>query len=96
MALIQDEIEVASTELAIEWNDLNPSSVLLTAFHEDWTFDLFLYNGEHRYLGLLEIEDPFPKWFGENQIAIGYVEDHILDGGEIHIYEPLNEDMGTT
>ena len=29
------------------------------------------------YLGLLAIEDPFPKWFGENQIAIGYVEDHI-------------------
>ena len=89
--LIQDEIEVASTELAIEWNDLNPSSVLLTAFYDDWSYDLFLYDGRTSYLGLLEIEDPFPKWFGENRIAIGYVEDHILDGGEIHIYEPLNE-----
>ena len=47
------------------------------------------------YLGLLEIEDPFPKWFGENRIAIGYVEDHILDGGEIHIYDPLNEAVGS-
>ena len=30
--IVQDEIVVASTELAIEWNDLDPSLILLTAF----------------------------------------------------------------
>lgn len=85
------KVSVASTELAIEWNDINPSLILLTAFHQDWTFDLFLYNGIETTLDLLEIEDPFPKWLGEDKIALGYVDGHILDGGEIHIYEHLTE-----
>ncbi len=91
---IQDEIEVASTELAIEWNDMDPSLILLTAFHQDWTFDLFMYNGEESSLKILEIEDPFPKWFGKDQIAIGYVEDHVLDGGEILTFNPTTEKWG--
>ncbi len=91
---VQDEVIVASTELAIEWNDTDPSLILLTAFHQDWTFDLFLYNGKIDSLDLLAIEDPFPKWLGEDKIAIGYVEGHVLDGGEIHTYEPLTEKWG--
>lgn len=93
--MVQDEIEVASTELGIEWNDTNPSLILLTAFHQDWTFDLFLYNGEESYLGLLEIEDPFPKWFGEDQLIIGYIEDHVLDGGELLTFNPKTEAWGS-
>lgn len=92
--IIQDEIEVASTELAIEWNDLDPSLILLTAFYQDWTFDLFLYKGAESYLGLLPIEDPFPKWFGTEQIVIGYMEDHPLDGGELLLYNPTTEEWG--
>lgn len=87
--VLQHEIEVASTELAIEWNDLDPSLVLLTAFHQDWTYDLFLFNGQEADFGLLEIEDPFPKWYGDKRIAIGDVENHILDGGKIRTYQPL-------
>jgi hypothetical protein len=91
---VQDEVIVASTELAIEWNDIDPSLILLTAFHQDWTFDLFLYNGKVESFDLLAMEDPFPKWLGEDKIAIGYVKDHILDGGEIHTYEPVTEKWG--
>ncbi|WP_318615021.1 hypothetical protein [Sporosarcina sp. YIM B06819] len=92
--IIQDEIEVASTELGIEWNDLNPSLILLTAFYQDWTFDLYLYDGAESDLVLLPIEDPFPKWFGGQQIAVGYVEDHPLDGGEIRLFNPTTEQWG--
>lgn len=91
---VQDEVIVASTELAIEWNDTDPSLILLTAFHQDWTFDLFIYNGKIESLDLLAIEDPFPKWLGEDKIAVGYIEGHVLDGGEIHTYEPLTEKWG--
>lgn len=91
---VQDEVIVASTELAIEWNDTDPSLILLTAFHQDWTFDLFIYNGKKESLDLLVIEDPFPKWLGKDKIAIGFVEGHVLDGGEIHTYEPLTEKWG--
>lgn len=91
---VQDEVKVASTELAIEWNDTDPSLILLTAFHQDWTFDLFFYNGKKESLDLLAIEDPFPKWLGKDKIAIGLVEGHVLDGGEVHTYEPLTEKWG--
>lgn len=91
--VLQNEIEVASTELAIEWNDSDASLVLLTAFHQDWTFDLFLFNGQEADFGLLEIEDPFPKWYGDNRIAFGSAENHVLDGGKIQTYMPLT---GTT
>jgi hypothetical protein len=87
--VIQDEITIASTELEIDWNDLDPSLILLTAFHPDWTFDLFLYNGKEKFLDLLEIKDPFPKWLGKDKVAYGDIEGHILDGVVIHTYEPL-------
>lgn len=90
--IIQDEIEIASKELEIEWNDLDPKLLLLTAFYEDWTFDLFLYNGAESYLGLLPIEDPFPKWFGKDQIVVGFVEDHSLDGSELFLFDPIKEE----
>jgi hypothetical protein len=91
---LQDEVSVTSKELAIEWNDIDPSLILLTAFHQDWTFDLFLYNAKETSIDILAIEDPFPKWLGDDKIAIGYVEGHILDGGEIHTYEPRTENWG--
>lgn len=90
--IIQDEIEIASTELGIEWNDLDPTLILLTAFYEDWTFDLFLYEGEKSHLGLLSIEDPFPKWFGKEQIVVGYVKNHSLDGSELLLFNPTTEE----
>ncbi len=42
---LHDEVSIESSELAIEWNDLDPSLLLLTAFHQDWSYDVFLYNG---------------------------------------------------
>lgn len=92
--IVQDEIGVSSTELAIEWNDLDPSLILLTAFYQDWTFDLFLYKGAESDLSLLPIEDPFPKWYGAEQIITGYVEDHPLDGGKLLLFNPTTEEWG--
>ncbi|MFS0575214.1 hypothetical protein AB1K83_06260 [Sporosarcina sp. 179-K 3D1 HS] len=86
--LVEDEIVIESSELAMEWNTIDPNRILLTAFHEDWTFDLFLYDGEDDYLELVELDDPFPKWFGKDLIATGHVEDHSLNGGTMKIYDP--------
>ena len=92
--VIQDEITIASSELEIEWNDIDPSLILLTAFHQDWAFDLFLYNGKEIGLELLGIKDPFPKWLGKDKVAYGEIEGHILDGGVIHTYDPVTEVRG--
>ena len=81
--VIHDEISIASSELAIEWNDLDPTLVLLTAFHQDWTYDVFLYNGKEEEFGLYSIEDPFPKWLGTRKIVTGHMTGHPLDGGKL-------------
>jgi hypothetical protein len=88
--IVLDEISIASSELAIEWNDLNPNLVLLTAFHQDWTYDVFLYNGKEKDLIELSLGDPFPKWLG-SQIVTVHIPDHPLDGGSLHLYDWASE-----
>ncbi len=88
--IVLDEISIASSELAIEWNDLNPDLILLTAFHQDWTYDVFLYNGAEKELNTLSLEDPFPKWLG-SQIVTVHIPEHPLDGGSLHLYDWASE-----
>ncbi|WP_203246914.1 YqgU-like beta propeller domain-containing protein [Sporosarcina beigongshangi] len=90
--ILQNEVEVSSTELEIEWNDLDSTLLILTAFYEDWTFDLFLFEGAESELSLLPIDDPFPKWFGKEQIIIGNIEDHALDGSELSLFNPKTKE----
>ncbi|MHA6259496.1 YqgU-like beta propeller domain-containing protein [Sporosarcina sp. CAU 1771] len=88
---IHHEITLESSELAIEWNDLDPSLVLLTAFHQDWSFDVFLYNPDEEVLKLIESGDPFPKWYGTDRIVINLFEGHPLDGSTLML---LNMNTG--
>lgn len=66
---ILDEISIASSELSIEWNKMDPTRVLFTAFYEDWSYDVFLYNGASNELNVLTMESPFPKWLGTEEIV---------------------------
>ena len=84
---VLDEITIASSELAIEWNDLDPTLVLLTAFYEDWSFDVFLYNGKEEEPDLIPLENPFPKWLGTDKVATIDELNHPLDGGNLLIYD---------
>jgi hypothetical protein len=80
------QLEIDSTELAIEWNPENPEKILFTAFYEDWTFDLFFFDGHDDRLSIVELEDPFPKWAGDNTIVSMLYQEHPLDGGDIQLY----------
>ncbi|MCZ2260073.1 hypothetical protein [Sporosarcina sp. G11-34] len=84
--VIHNEISIESSELAIEWNNLDPSLILFTAFDSDWTFDTFLYNGKDELFTLVEIDGPFPKWYGTKKIITGYFDEHELDSGTLVVY----------
>ncbi len=56
---ILDEISIISSELAIDWNDIDPKLVLISAFYEDWTFDVFLYDGNEEAFGLTPMKTRF-------------------------------------
>ncbi|GEN84387.1 hypothetical protein SLU01_26990 [Sporosarcina luteola] len=90
---LQHQVEIESTELSIEWNELDPEKILFTAFHEDWSYDLFVFDGHTENLSIIELEDPFPKWSGENGIAYMLFPDHPLEGGDMQIY---NLDTGSS
>ena len=91
--IVQHQVEIDSTELAIEWNRVNPKKILFTAFYEDWSFDLFIFDGNDDSLSIIELEDPFPKWAGEDMIVSMLYGDHPLDGGNIQL---LQLDTGET
>jgi len=89
---VLDEIEIASTELAIEWNQLDHNLVLLTAFYEDWSYDVFLYNGTAGEFDMISMEDPFPKWVGNQKIAIIHNEDLSVEGADLLIYDTVTKE----
>lgn len=87
---VQSEVTIESTELEIAWSDVNQSHVLFTAFYDDWSFDVFFFNGTNNSLKLLSIEDPFPKWFGEEQF-ITTVEE--LGEENLYVHNVLSEEV---
>lgn len=90
--ILLNEVSIASSELAIEWNDIDETLVLLTAFQQDWTFDVALYNGKEDDLQFIPLEDPFPKWLGAEKIVTVDATERSLDGEELITYNVLTEE----
>lgn len=64
------ELNIESNELEIQWNDLEPRYLMVTAFYEDWSYSPYFYNAYEHKLVSLDLPDPFPKWLGEEEIVI--------------------------
>jgi hypothetical protein len=62
------EDSIPSTELNIEWNLYNESSILLTAFTEDWEFTVWNLNIETNRLTDVPLPQPFGFWNGEDEL----------------------------
>jgi hypothetical protein len=93
---VEHQVEIDSTELSIEWNRDNPEKILFTAFHEDWSFDLFAFDGSDDSLSIVELDDPFPKWAGTNKILSILFQEHPLDGGDIQMFDLDTEEVVKT
>ncbi|MCM3710895.1 hypothetical protein [Sporosarcina luteola] len=92
---IQHQAEISSTELSIEWSRENPDKILFSAFQEDWSFDLFAFDGLDDSLSIVNFDDPFPKWAGDNKIMGMLFNGHPLDGGEIRLFRLDTEEIET-
>lgn len=88
---ITDSIELASSEVAIEWNTLDPAQIVFTTFYEDWSFDLFYYNGHNQSLEMLSLPHPFPKWLDSHSLLYVSTPGHALDGGEVYKYDVVEK-----
>lgn len=86
---VEHEITVESSELEIEWNDINPSLVLFTAFYDDWTYDVFFYDGHTDNFHLITLDDPFPKWLGTKKIIVSKSSD---EGEKLYLHDLLSDE----
>lgn len=93
---ILHEMEIASSELSVNWNASDSQKILITAFHEDWTFDIFVFDGHDENLSIVDVEDPFPKWAGVNQIASINISEHALNGGKLQFLNLETDEISTS
>lgn len=75
--------DIASTEVSIEWDPSNDNQLLLTAFNEDWSYEVYYLHVQNEQLEKRNHLEPFYKWFSS---------DHVLEqkwGEGIALSSPL-------
>ncbi len=88
-----NEITVESSEVSVEWNDLDPMLLLITAFDEDWSYDVFLYQMDTSDLALLTIENPFPKWIGKDEIIYSDLNENEMRNDILKVYNLTSKEI---
>lgn len=90
------EVNIESNELDIQWNDLEPRHLLLTAFYEDWTYDHYFYSGFENDLSLIHLPYPFPQWIGEEELIMFQGDEtSLLEGKQLEVMNVVTADVRT-
>lgn len=64
------EKTIDSAELSFVWNSYDENLLLITAFNEEWQFNVSLLNIETKKLSdSLHVEQPFIDWIGKDEIV---------------------------
>ena len=64
-----NEVSVESSEVEIQWNDSDASQILITAFAEDWSYQVMRYDASDDTLVGVDIDDPFAQWLGADELV---------------------------
>ncbi|PIC84775.1 hypothetical protein [Sporosarcina sp. P1] len=68
-----NEVSIESSELEIQWNDIDASQLLITAFSDDWSYEIMRYDANDDTLVAVMLPDPFSSWLGAEELV--YMED---------------------
>ncbi|WP_148709036.1 YqgU-like beta propeller domain-containing protein [Falsibacillus albus] len=60
--------DIDSFQLNVEWNRWDESSILITAFDQNWGFKVFLLNWNGRRLEPIDAPQPFLKWQSKSSL----------------------------
>lgn len=85
-----------SAEIYMDWHPTNPNLVVFSTFYEDWTYSTFVYDGSTQELTAIDIEDPFVKWYDEQNLMVFRWSDTSLDGSELWLYSILDGTLKST
>lgn len=93
---ILQSLSFESAEIYMDWHPTNPNLVVFSTFYEDWTYNTFIYDGSTQELTSIEIENPFVKWYDEENLMVFRWSDSGLDGSELFLYSILDETLKST
>ena len=93
---VLQSLSFESAEIYMDWHPTNPNLVVFSTFYEDWTYNTFVYNGATQELTSIEIENPFVKWYDEENLMVFRWADSALDGSELLLYSLLDETLINT
>lgn len=78
------EKTIDSFEIEFSWNNQDDNLVLITAFFEDWSYEVKLLHIAGKTLKTIEVSQPFQKWFHKDMlISQGW------DAEEADLHAPL-------
>ena len=93
---VSQSLSFESAEIYMDWHPTNPNLVVFTSFYEDWTYNTFVYDGATQDLKSIEIENPFVKWYDEENLMVFRWSDSGLDGSELLLYSLKNGSLEST
>ncbi|WP_062355875.1 hypothetical protein [Bacillus kwashiorkori] len=62
--------KIESTEIDYTWNSYLNSELLISAFHEDWTFSMYVVNTDNQTMKKIDIPQPFAVWKSEEELIM--------------------------
>lgn len=79
-------------DFEIKWNPFNEEELLVTSFFEDWTFTSEVVNVKEKSSTIVQTNQPFMFWTGENELAyIDYMKDVWSITGDL-VVTTINEE----
>lgn len=93
---IIQSLSFESAEIYMDWHPTNPNLVVFSPFYEDWTYNTFVYDGATQDLTSIEIENPFVKWYDEENLMVFRWSDSALDGSELFLYSNIDGTLKST
>ncbi|WP_419959002.1 hypothetical protein [Psychrobacillus sp. BM2] len=93
---VLQSLSFESAEIYMDWHPTNPNLVVFSTFYEDWTYSTFVYDLATQELTSIEIENPFVKWYDEENLMVFRWSDSGLDGSELLLYSILDETLKST
>ena len=67
---VERHVPIEASEVYVAPHPSDPLRLAFTLFSSDWTYDVFVYDGDERFTKFIGSPFPFPKWDGDELIGI--------------------------
>lgn len=70
---VSNTLTVESSEMEIQWNGSASAKLLVSAFQEDWSAQVLLFDTDNQTVETIDLPNPFPQWINEKDMV--YIDD---------------------